>query len=162
MRSWRWRVGDEEQTVRSLKRGTVGEELKMSQGGGAPYSHTIKFDWSSSTSFNPWPQKSLKGQRLIICNNTNSRAGFCSVIMKRSLWHLKVTSFNLAPSAQWADSVKIPHTGRGGRGIDHWEAWNYSCDLRANERPWKKLYGEGTRYIWTYIWSGITRMDIPF
>ena len=22
-------------------------------------------------------------------------------------------------------------------GGDQWEAWNWSCDLRANERPWK-------------------------
>ena len=24
-----------------------------------------------------------------------------------------------------------------GRGEDQWEAWNWSCDLRANERPKK-------------------------
>ena len=27
-----------------------------------------------------------------------------------------------------------------GGGGDQWEAWNWSCDLRANERPRKKLH----------------------
>ena len=27
--------------------------------------------------------------------------------------------------------------GKGGEGWDQREAWNYSCDLRANERPQK-------------------------
>ena len=25
-------------------------------------------------------------------------------------------------------------------GEDQWKAWNRSCDLRANEKPWKKLH----------------------
>ena len=39
-----------------------------------------------------------------------------------------------------------------------------SCDLRANERPWKKLHRKGTRYIHTYnIWTDIatTRPNRP-
>ena len=34
--------------------------------------------------------------------------------------------------------------GRGGRGEggrkDQWAAWNWSCDLLANERPWEKVH----------------------
>jgi hypothetical protein len=33
---------------------------------------------------------------------------------------------------------------RGGWGIDQWEAGIWLCDLRANERPWKKSHGKGT------------------
>ena len=33
--------------------------------------------------------------------------------------------------------------------VVQWSALNWSCDLRANVRPWKKLHGEGTTYIHT-------------
>ena len=31
-----------------------------------------------------------------------------------------------------------------GRRVDQWEAGIWSCDLRTNERPRKKLHGKGT------------------
>ena len=35
----------------------------------------------------------------------------------------------------------------GGQvGVDQWEAWNWSCDLRANTSPQNKVHWEGTTY----------------
>ena len=56
-----------------------------------------------------------------------------------------------APGKPSANPGKTPgktpgNPGGGGRGggVDQWEAGILSCDLRANERPWQKLHGEGT------------------
>ena len=45
-------------------------------------------------------------------------------------WKLGDSETRTPPQKKW---------GWGGGG-DHWEAWNWSCDLRANERPRKKLH----------------------
>ena len=37
-------------------------------------------------------------------------------------------------------SFKVSKFPRGGGREDQWEAWNWSHDLRANERPHKKLH----------------------
>ena len=37
-------------------------------------------------------------------------------------------------------SFQVSKFPRDGGREDQWEAWNWSCHLRANERPWKKLH----------------------
>ena len=39
-----------------------------------------------------------------------------------------------------AYSAMIIERGLGGWWVNQWEAWNWSCDLRANERPGEKMH----------------------
>ena len=68
----------------------------------------------------------------------------------------------------WAEGVNYFLSFFGGEGgaeggrEDQWEAWNWSCDMRANERPWQKLHRMAQTYTdrrtWRlYDWIGPVR-----
>ena len=48
-------------------------------------------------------------------------------------------------------SLQVCKFPKEGGKEDQWEAWNWSCDLRANERPWKKLHPMAQTYTQTDI-----------
>ena len=88
-------------------------------------------------------------------------------------WNLKLMSQNVAKfyalfppivGQFWYDQVMLLDSFKlFWPLVDQWEAGIWSCDLRANERPWKKLHYEGTDRHISHPWTDIatTRKNLP-